>query len=89
MRRDGVALAIVLLLLAVAWVLWIWALVDAVKQPPMAFQSTGVSRGATIVLLLFTGGIGAIYYHLRIRRKVSETARTLSATERRMRGPIR
>jgi len=82
---EGIVdLVVVLLVLAALWVSWVWALVDAVRQPAMAFRPTGISKGATVMLLLLTGGLGGIYYHLRVRRTVSEAARSLSPIERLM-----
>ena len=62
------ALVIVLLILAVIWIVWIWALVDVVRQPPRhsshrycpkAPPSCCPSRGAGVVLPVRRCGSGA------------------------------
>jgi hypothetical protein len=65
---------LVILVVVGLWILFMWALVDAARRPAAAFGRARVSKGATIVLLLLTGGLGGAYYLLRVRPIVSKSA---------------
>ncbi len=54
------------------WVVFLWALIDASRRPAEAFGGTAFTKNTTIILILLTGGLGALYYLLRIRPIVSE-----------------
>jgi hypothetical protein len=62
---DLVALAAVVVALQVGFV---WAVVDAARRPGYLFQpAIGVSKPATVALIVFTGGIGGLFYLARCR----------------------
>jgi len=45
----------------------IWSLVDVARRPAAAFVATRVPKGSTVLLIAASGGIGGIYYLLRVR----------------------
>lgn len=49
------------------WVALISALVSALRVEPMVWRVARRRKGINVVLILCTGGIGGIYYWLRIR----------------------
>jgi hypothetical protein len=42
-------------------------LVSAMRQPQGAFLEVGRTKAGTILCILLAGGVGALYYWLRIR----------------------
>ena len=70
----GPALPIVLL----GFALPLWAIVDALSRPAVAFYAAGSNKTAWIVMLMvftFVLGIGfflAAFYLVRVRRKVQQ-----------------
>jgi len=65
---------VVLIVLAVVWLvlfaLWVAAIVDASRFVPEAYRKADRSKTATVLLVVLTGWLGAIYYWVAIRREV-------------------
>jgi hypothetical protein len=77
-RRAAVVVLIIFLLGVVAlWSLALFALVEASRLPVRAYRSIGRSRAGTVAGILLSGGFGAVYYLLAIRRKARAAAATL------------
>jgi hypothetical protein len=76
----GPDLVIVLVVLAVP----LWAIVDAISRPAVAFYAAGSNKTAWVIVLLvatFVLGIGlflAAYYLFVVRRKVRQQTQLLS-----------
>jgi Kef-type K+ transport system membrane component KefB len=64
----GILLVAVLLLAVLGSTLW--AFIDAQLQPSYSWADTGISQGVTTVVLVFTCGIGAIYYFAFVRPRL-------------------
>lgn len=72
-----VVLILVLLGAAGLWGLFLFTLVEAWRLPVRAYRSIGRSRAGTVTGILLSGGFGAIYYILAIRRPVRAAAAEL------------
>ncbi|HEV2360246.1 MAG TPA: hypothetical protein VGS21_00950 [Acidimicrobiales bacterium] len=69
-------LLLLLAFVAALWSVWIWMIVDVLRTPPHAFKADdGLSKGVNLALVLLTGGLGALYYLVRVRPRVGEAAR--------------
>jgi len=44
------------------------ALINALSTPTAVWDRSGQGKALTVLMLLFTGGVGSIYYWLRIHR---------------------
>jgi hypothetical protein len=69
------------ILIAVAFVIplvgaFLWALIDSARRPASAFGHGTLPKNTTIVLILLTGGLGGIYYLLRVRPVVARAVMT-------------
>ena len=53
------------------------ALISAVRMPREAYQQIGRTKDGTILCVMFTGGVGGLYYWLRIRPELREEAEAL------------
>lgn len=66
---------LVLLLFLVVWIglsaAWIAAIVSASSLEDEAFSAVGRSRTGTIVLIVLTGWIGALYYWIAIKPRLA------------------
>lgn len=63
------------LLVVVAQQALFWsALVSAIRMPGVAWTAAGRSKTAMIVLILLSGGVGGLYYFVRIRPRLGHTA---------------
>jgi hypothetical protein len=76
----GLDLLIVLVVLALP----LWAIIDAISRPAVAFYAAGSNKTAWVIVLLvatFVLGIGlflAAYYLLVVRRKVRQQMQLIS-----------
>ncbi|HEY5384333.1 MAG TPA: DUF2516 family protein [Acidimicrobiales bacterium] len=76
----GLDLVIVLVVLALP----LWAIIDAISRPAVAFYAAGSNKTAWVIVLLvatFVLGIGlflAAYYLLGVRRKVRQQMQPIS-----------
>lgn len=70
-----------LIIAVVLWSALVWSLIDIARRPAAAFVATGVSKSWTVVLVLFTGGIGAVYYLLRVRATVAAATDRIAPAE--------
>jgi hypothetical protein len=52
-------------------------LISAMRQPEEAYRAVGRTRAGTILAIFLVGGIGALYYWLRIRPDVRAAAEAL------------
>ena len=64
----------VVVLLLVFWVgmlvAWSFSLIDALRQPPPAYEAIGRNKTAWCLLLVLGGGIAGFYYLLSVRPKL-------------------
>lgn len=74
------AVAIALILLFP--VMLLMALIDVFRRPGYLFTAAGRTKGGTILAVLLTGGVGGLYYLLRIRPMVKRAARLTPAPAR-------
>lgn len=51
------------------------AFVDAARRPLWAFEDARRSKGLTVLGILITGGVGAVYYWLYLRRVIVRAQR--------------
>ena len=76
----GLDLLIVLVVLALP----LWAFIDAISRPAVAFYAAGSNKTAWVIVLLvatFVLGVGlflAAYYLLGVRRKVRQQMQLIS-----------
>lgn len=68
---DAVA-AVALAWLAAAFALTLIAAVHAARQPFERWPRIGQNRGVTLLLILVTGGIGALYYLAFLRPRLAD-----------------
>ena len=77
----GLDLLIVLVVLALP----LWAIIDAISRPAVAFYAAGSNKTAWVIVLLvatFVLGVGlflAAYYLLVVRRKVRQHMQLISS----------
>ena len=57
-------------------VLAVTALVDAIRRPSWAYKAAHRSKAITVVGLLLTYGVGALFYWLYFRRLIVRAERT-------------
>jgi hypothetical protein len=62
-----VAVLVVVVWIALAWILWLRPVVDAARRSQAAYDAIGRTRAVTIWLILLAGWIGGGYYLVRIR----------------------
>jgi hypothetical protein len=73
-----------LLIVLVVLALPLWAIIDAISRPAVAFYAAGSNKTAWVIVLLvatFVLGIGlflAAYYLLVVRRKVRQQMQLIS-----------
>jgi hypothetical protein len=68
---DVLILVLVGALLVALWGSAISALVSAARLPGYAWKGAGRSKAGAILGILFTGGVGGVYYWLSIHRQVT------------------
>ena len=67
-----ISLLIIGLLLGL-WVSLVTAVVSAVRVPERRWREAGRGKFPTTVLVVLTGGVGGLFYWLRIRPQLRET----------------
>lgn len=65
-----VDVAVLILVIAAVWVLYIGAIVAAARRPDYAYRHIGRTKPGTVILIVLTGFIGGSYFLLRIRRQL-------------------
>lgn len=53
------------------FVVWIWALVDALGRPDSTWEEIGHSKLVWIIVLIFLGFVGGLVYFLTARRQLA------------------
>ncbi|MEO6414211.1 MAG: PLDc N-terminal domain-containing protein [Pedococcus sp.] len=64
----------------VGFVLWLWALVDALRNPDQRWKAAGHNKVLYVVLIVILGWVGALLYALIPRpalRRVAPSAKSL------------
>lgn len=58
----GILLLLFGLVVVASFVLWIWALVDALGNPDSAYAATGQSKILWVLVIVFLHALGALLY---------------------------
>ena len=70
-------LAILLVVIAGVWTIYVQAIVMAVRRPDYAYRAIGRTKAGTVVMIVLTGFIGGLFFLLRIRPALRAAERSI------------